>query len=71
MQTPESPFTDTNGAAQFLGRSPRTMERDRVTGEGPAFHKFGRKVVYKIDDLTEWASTRRRTSTSDTGKQDD
>ena len=55
-------------AAAFLGLSPRTLDRYRVNGEGPAFHKFGNRVRYARADLEAWASTRRRTSTSDPGE---
>ena len=55
-------------AAAFLGLSPRTLDRYRVNGEGPAFHKFGNRVRYARADLETWASARRRTSTSDPGE---
>ncbi|MBM3789980.1 MAG: helix-turn-helix domain-containing protein [Acidobacteria bacterium] len=59
-------FTDTKNAARKLGNlSPRTLEKWRVTGEGPAFCKFGRKVFYSERDLREWTENRRRRSTSD------
>ena len=31
--------------------SPRTLERWRWTGEGPAFIKIGGRVVYRLEDL--------------------
>ena len=31
--------------------SPRTLERWRWTGEGPAFIKIGRRVVYRLEDV--------------------
>jgi hypothetical protein len=45
-------------AAIFLKLSPRTLEKQRVRGDGPRFHKFGRRVVYAIADLESWASER-------------
>ena len=36
----------TREAAERLGLSPRTLERYRVTGEGPRFRKIGRWVRY-------------------------
>ncbi len=54
-------------AATFLGLSPRTLERFRVEGRGPAFLKLGRRVVYSRDDLVKWAEGQRRRSTSDLG----
>lgn len=46
-------YHDTESAAKQLGGqlSPRTLEKWRVLGEGPAFRKFGRKVVYSERDL--------------------
>ena len=60
-------YHDTEGAVKQLGNnlSPRTLEKWRVTGEGPAFRKFGRKVVYSEKDLETWAEAQRRNSTSD------
>ena len=58
-------YLGTREAAAFLGLSPRTLDRYRVTGEGPAFHKFGSRILYARVDLEEWAAARRMTSTSD------
>lgn len=60
-------YLGTREAAAALGLSPRTLDRYRVTGEGPAFHKFGTRVRYARADVEEWAAERRRTSTSDDG----
>ncbi len=38
-------------AAKWLGLSPRTLEKWRVTGQGPRYRKFGRSVRYAISDL--------------------
>ena len=54
-------------AAAHLGLSTRTLDRYRVTGEGPVFLRFGGGVRYLREDLDEWARTRRRRSTSDDG----
>ena len=56
---------DTREAAAWLGLSPKTLERYRVSGEGPDFQKFGARVRYPIEDLEEWASARRWTSTAE------
>ena len=58
-------YLGTREAAAFLGLSPRTLDRYRVTGEGPAFHKFGSRILYAKADLETWAAARRMTSTSD------
>lgn len=59
---------DENAAAQFLGGiSPRTLQKWRVCGGGPAFLKVGRRVRYTESDLVAWLNAQRRTSTSDPG----
>ncbi len=63
-------YMGTREAAAFLGLSPRTLDRYRVTGAGPAFHKFGTRIRYARADLEAWAAARRRTSTSDDGGDD-
>ena len=57
-------FVATAQAAGYLGLSPRTLEKLRVRGGGPTYAKFGRRVVYAVEDLDRWAAERRRTSTS-------
>ena len=61
-----SPFFSNDQAATYLNLSPRTLEKLRVVGGGPAFRKFGRRVTYALDDLEAWAAMRRCDSTSDT-----
>lgn len=60
-------FITTNKVAEITGRSPRTVEKDRLTGSGPPFYKFGRRVLYRLDEVLEWTSSRRRRSTADPG----
>ena len=43
-------------AAELLNLSPRTLEKHRVNGGGPAFRKFGRRVLYSRADLDAWAA---------------
>lgn len=57
-------YLDNDEAAAFLKLSPRTLEKQRVRGGGPAFRKFGRRVVYALADLEAWADQRRYNSTS-------
>ena len=56
---------DTREAAAWLGLSPKTLERYRVSGEGPDFQRFGARVRYLLEDLEAWASARRWTSTTE------
>ena len=60
-------YLNTREAAAWLNLSPRTLDRYRVSGDGPVFHRFGGRVRYLIADLEAWASARRRVSTSDDG----
>ena len=62
-----SKYLGTREAAAWLGLSPRTLDRYRVSGDGPAFHRFGSRVRYLAADLDDWAAARRRLSTSDDG----
>lgn len=52
-------------AAAFLRLSPRTLEKQRVVGGGPRFRKFGRRVLYAVQDLEVWANSRAYDMTSD------
>jgi len=52
-------------AAAFLKLSPRTLEKQRVKGTGPRFRKFGRRVVYAIEDLEGWSNARVFDSTAE------
>ena len=54
-------YLSTREAAIWLG-----LSRCRVSGDGPAFHRFGSRVRYLAADLEAWASAR-RLSTSDDG----
>ena len=52
-------------AAEILRLSPRTLERMRVTGTGPRFRKFGRRVLYDRQDIFTWADSKAFASTSE------
>lgn len=47
--------------------SPRTLERWRWLGEGPAFIKLGGRVAYRMTDIEEYERSQFRTSTTDQG----
>ena len=63
----ETQYLSTRQAAEYLGLSTRTLDRYRVSGDGPVFHRFGGRVRYLRADLDAWAASRRRASTSDDG----
>ncbi|CAH0210636.1 hypothetical protein SRABI70_01979 [Pseudomonas sp. Bi70] len=65
-RAPSTPRYLTNSeAAAYLRLSPRTLEKHRVIGGGPRFHKFGRRVMYALADLEAWARERSFETTFD------
>ncbi len=59
----------TKKAADLLGVSPRSLEKWRLIGCGPAYRKLaGRLVRYALTDLDDFAGDRRN-STSDPGRE--
>jgi hypothetical protein len=64
---PTSKLLKPEAAAEFLGRSPHTLAKERMTGAGPRFHKLGASVRYDLRDLEEYLSRSVRRSTSDVG----
>lgn len=61
----DTKFLTTEEAAGLLGLSRKTLERWRLTGEGPKFVRLSSRCVrYREADLDEWASTRTYSSTS-------
>ena len=52
-------------AAQYLGLSPSTLEKKRLTGDGPQFVRLGgRAVGYDVAALDRWLDSQRTASTS-------
>ncbi len=58
-------YLTNNEAAELLRLSPRTLEKRRMSGGGPPFRKFGRRVLYAVDDLEQWCNARCFDMTSD------
>jgi predicted DNA-binding transcriptional regulator AlpA len=58
-------YLNTEEAAHMLKLSPRTLEKQRVTGEGPRFRKFGSRVLYAAADIQSWADARTFSNTSE------
>ncbi|MFC7737519.1 helix-turn-helix transcriptional regulator [Roseomonas sp. GCM10028921] len=46
--------------ARRWGISPRTLERWRWIGEGPAFLKIGWRVAYRMEDVEAYEAEQRR-----------
>jgi predicted DNA-binding transcriptional regulator AlpA len=51
--------------AELLRVSKSWLDKKRLSGGGPPFLKFGRRVVYDVDDLEDWAVSNRRRHTSE------
>jgi len=64
LNTAEELLT-TRQAAAFLKVSPKTLERMRVEGAGPAFVKVGRSVRYRRSDLLAFIDSNVFGSTSE------
>ena len=57
----------TPGAAEYTGLAVSTLEKMRLTGDGPEFIRLSTRAVgYDIEALDRWLESRRRRSTSDT-----
>lgn len=55
-------FFNTAQAAAYCGMSKGTFDRYRLRGEGPKYHRIGRKTVrYLKEDLDEWLQKSRVT----------
>jgi hypothetical protein len=52
-------------AAERLGLSRRTLDNWRADGGGPAFLKYGSRVVYDINDLEKFTAAAKRQSTTE------
>ena len=55
---------NTPEAASYVKLSPVTMERKRLTGDGPPYVKIGKAVRYRRADLDAWLESRLIRSTS-------
>jgi len=68
--TRQNDLMTTQEAAGYVRLSPRTLERYRVTGEGPKYLKLGRRVLYQRSELDIWLEKKVRRSTSDSGPEE-
>jgi hypothetical protein len=57
----------TDEAAAYIGEAPSTLNKRRLSSDGPPFLKISRRVVYDTADLDTWLASKRRNSTSDHG----
>ncbi|MQA65035.1 MAG: helix-turn-helix domain-containing protein [Alphaproteobacteria bacterium] len=58
-------FFDTEGLAEYLSLSESYLNQMRVRGDGPKYHKIGRKVIYRLADVEEWLARQAHRSTSE------
>jgi excisionase family DNA binding protein len=56
---------NTKEAAAYVRLGKPTLERFRITGDGPAYVKLGSAVRYRKSDLDAWLVSRVTRSTSD------
>jgi len=52
-----SDMLTTEQAARYLGLAPATLNKWRVYGTGPRFHKLGRAVRYRRADLDAYLAS--------------
>jgi hypothetical protein len=52
---------DRKDAAAFLGFTPKTLAEWKRLGIGPACHKVGGRVFYRVEDLKAFIRTRGQT----------
>lgn len=55
----------TSEAARYVRLGKSTLDRYRLTGEGPDFAKLGGAVRYRQQDLDTWLASRIVSSTSE------
>ncbi len=46
-------------AARYLGLAPQSLRNMRCRAKGPAYHKLGSRIVYRISDLDQYLAERR------------
>ncbi len=68
-QISQNLYLTSEETAELLKISRRTLERMRLTGDGPPFMKIGSgkrsRVLYKQSHITEWLENRIYRSTSE------
>ena len=57
-------YFNTKEVAKYMKISPRTIERWRTEGQGPEYHKVGRKVIYNVSDINAYLASNKYSHTS-------
>lgn len=65
MSTENPLVMNADRAAHRLDLSASTLAKMRLSGDGPAYSKLGRRVVYSPQDLEAWIKSNRFQSTSE------
>lgn len=65
MKNEERVRLRTQAAANYCSLSKSTLEKYRLTGNGPVYIALGRAVAYDTADLDEWMASHKRRSTSE------
>jgi predicted site-specific integrase-resolvase len=55
MNNDERKYLSAKEVRQAYGIAEKTLANWRSQGRGPAYHKLGGKVRYKVEDLEAWA----------------
>ena len=58
-------YLNTQQAADYLGISPKTLTKMRISGDGPRYSKARRRVIYDVADLDAWVEARKRRFTAE------
>ena len=58
-------LVDEREAASILDCKPQTLSVWRLRGQGPAFHKIGRLVKYRLSTLAAYIDSRRCQNTAE------
>lgn len=64
FSTARRKMLSTYEAAKYLGLGKSTLDKLRLSGDGPVFIKVGRRVIYDPADLDVWSKRHKRSSTS-------
>jgi excisionase family DNA binding protein len=62
---PLEPLLSTDQVAEYLGIAVNTLEKWRVQGKGPAYHKLGVFIRYRKSDVDAWIDRQRINTTED------
>jgi predicted DNA-binding transcriptional regulator AlpA len=63
--TDKRPLIKTKQLSEHTGLPEVFFRRARISGDGPAFIKLGKTVLYDLKDVDAWIEARKRTVLSD------